>query len=211
MTIFLLWACLESIYLIRKKKVVWGAFILALAIDIKILPLVMIPYLVYRSYYKGTAYTLFLCIVLLFLPGLVVGWSTNLFLLSEWWNHINPTKSEHILEVARGAHSLTAMLPPLLTETQAKLDIQRNILSLSPEHAMQITNVLRFSLIIFSLYFLKWTPFRTSSSRLLQLRELSYLLLLIPLIFPRQQNAHVLCIEIENGEFHGQSDQSQSV
>ena len=43
----MLWACLESIHQIRNKRDLKGAVILALAINIKILPIVFLPYLIY--------------------------------------------------------------------------------------------------------------------------------------------------------------------
>ena len=45
MTIFLLWATLESMQLISNGKWIWGAALLALAINIKLLPLAFVVYL----------------------------------------------------------------------------------------------------------------------------------------------------------------------
>lgn len=195
MTIFLLWAVLESYRLIKANKVVNGGMLLALVINIKILPIVMVPYLVYRGYIKGFIWTLIFSVAFLFLPIIYTGWSTNNFLLSEWWSVINPTNTEHLVETDLGIHSLSALIPNLLMETTGKLSISRNIVNLNETTAIGILNIIRFLLVVLSLFFLKWPLFKTAKNRLFQLRELAYIILIIPLIFPHQQKyAFVLII-----------------
>lgn len=195
MTIFLLWGVLESLRLIQDKKVVYGGILLALIINIKILPIVILPYLLYRSYIKGFVYTLIFSIVFLFLPILYTGWSTNNFLLTEWWSVINPANPEHLVETDLGPHSLTALVPTLLSETLGKISIPRNIFNLSENTATYALNITRLLLIILTLFFVKWPPFIHARNKLFQLRELAYIVLLIPLIFPHQQKyAFVLAI-----------------
>ena len=187
MTIFLLWGSLESLSLFRNKKYLAGGALLALIINIKILPIVLIPYLIYRKEVKGTLSTLLFSILFLILPCLFLGWSMNLFMLSEWWSVINPNSTEHILESDLGLHSLTALIPSLLTKTDGVLPYSRSILNLDLKTATLILNTVRAGLILFTLYFLRWPPFKQAESRFSEIRELSYIFLLIPLIFPHQQ------------------------
>ena len=51
-TIVLLWGCLESLNLIIKDRPVLGSFILAVVISVKLLPLVLLPYLFYRKFFS---------------------------------------------------------------------------------------------------------------------------------------------------------------
>ncbi len=195
MTIFLLWAILDSLRLIQEKKVVYGGMLLALVINIKILPIVILPYLLYRFYIKGFVWTLIFSLAFLFLPMVYTGWSTNNFLIAEWWSVINPTNSEHLVETDLGLHSLTALIPNLLTETTGGLSMSRNIVNLNETIVNIVLNIIRVLLVAFSLYFLKLPLFTTEKNRLSQLRELAYIILLIPLIFPHQQKyAFVLII-----------------
>jgi hypothetical protein len=187
MTVFLLWGSLESLHLFRNKKFIAGGALLAIIINIKILPIVLIPYLIYRKEMKGSLSTLAFSIIFLLLPGLILGWSTNVFLLSEWWAVINPNNPEHLLETDLGLHSLTALLPSLLMKTKGVLPFTRNIFNFSFETTVYILNVIRAGLIILSFYFLKWPPFKPAKSLLNEIYELSYIFLLIPLIFPHQQ------------------------
>lgn len=57
MTIFVLWGSLESLRLMRTKKWIWGALLLAFIINVKLLPIVLIPYLIFRAQFKSV----FLC------------------------------------------------------------------------------------------------------------------------------------------------------
>jgi len=68
-TTFLLWATLESFDLFEKKKLGLGGALLALAITIKLLPLLFLPYLFYRGSWKALAFTLFFIGVFLLAPG----------------------------------------------------------------------------------------------------------------------------------------------
>jgi hypothetical protein len=187
MTLFLLWGCLESLDLIQKKVTWKGAALLAFIVNIKILPIVFFPYLLYRGKWKAAALFLFFSFLFLVLPALLLGWEQNAFLHGEWWKVINPSNTEHLVEKELGPHSLTALLPSLLGPTEGILAQRRHIMELSPGSIQVITNSLRLLLILLTVYFLKWPPFRQNTRRLEELRSLAYILLLVPLIFPHQQ------------------------
>ncbi len=195
MTIFILWSGLESLWLIKREQPLKGGFLLALAINIKILPIVLIPYLIYRSEYKATIYTFLFYIALLFLPFLFIGWEFNRELLSGWWSNIDPSRTDNLIETEIGQHSLTALIPALLTTVESTINLPRQILHLDASTAVQLTNIFRLGLVLLSIWFFRWPPFRKAESRSFEMRELAYLFLLIPLIFPHQQKyAFVLSI-----------------
>ncbi len=186
MTIFMLWAILESNRLFDQNKPVQGSILLALAINIKLLPLVVLPYLVYRKKYKPFLWTILFLIVFLFLPVLFIGYETNSFLLSEWWHVINPSQKGHQFETEWGVHSLTALVPTLLMVTEGELTMKRNIMNLSPDLVSKITLLVRLLFIVFTLYFL--TNNKNKVITAIQKNwELAYITLVIPLIFPHQQ------------------------
>ncbi len=187
MTIFILWGALESLRFFRNNNFICGGLLLAFIINIKILPIVLIPYLIYRKEFKGALSTVFFSIVFLFLPCIYFGWSNNLFMLSEWWSVVNPNNAEHLLETDLGAHSLTALIPSLLTKTTGVLPYSRNLLNLDLATTTYILNGVRIGFILFTVYFLGFPPFKKAKSKLRELRELSFIFLLIPLIFPHQQ------------------------
>ncbi len=114
MTVFLLWGSLESLSQFKKGRAIPGSLLLALIINIKILPIVLLPYLIYRKESKAALYTLLFSVFFLLLPALFTGWQGNLQLLSSWWNSINPVNAEHLAETDLGLHSLTATERALL-------------------------------------------------------------------------------------------------
>lgn len=185
-TVFLLWAILESIKWIHNKKDLQGALLLALVINIKLMPLVVVPYLLYRGYFKAVAYVTLFTGIFLILPAVFIGYDFNLFLLGEWWSVINPSNTEHVLEAEITYQSLVGTIPVFLTETESIIDLKRNFLNLSVQTVIWITNVARLAVVAYTLFFLG-RPFRKEVEKLADFRAISYLLLAIPLIFPHQQ------------------------
>ena len=192
MTILILYLSLEGLNLIDQRKIVWGSFLIALAIDIKLLPILLIIYLVYRNQWKAALLVVGFIVVLLFLPAIFIGVDYNNFLLAERWDLINPSNHEHVLDTTeRSFHSLTSLLATLLVENSGDtyaLPVKRNIADISLEKLGLVINVCRLGLIVFALYFLRSWPFKASSNNLQKLYELSYIFLVIPLIFPHQQH-----------------------
>ncbi len=191
-TILILYLSLEGIYLIQNQKKFSGAFLIALGINIKIMPIVLIPYLFYRKLWKQALLVILFFILLLFIPALFVGFNHNQLLLEAWWKLINPTNSEHMIDVAeRSFHSLTTLLPTLLMEKVPDiyaLPLKRNILNLNVEQVNIFINAARALMIFITLIFLRSKPFKTAESKMHTLWEISYILLVVPLIFPHQQH-----------------------
>lgn len=187
MSIFLLWATLESLALFKKEKIVMGAGLLALAINIKIMPIIFIPYLFYRKKIKEGFLVIAFCIFYLYLPALFIGYQYNNFLLNEWWAVINPTNAEHIIEATNGPHSLDAMLSVFITNTTGSMEFKRNFINLSFNEVAIVINIVRLFFVFLTLYFLKNLPFKTINNPLKEFWEMSYLFLITPLIFPHMQ------------------------
>jgi hypothetical protein len=192
MTIFILYLTLEGLLLINNNRTIAGSLLIALGIDIKILPIVIIPYLIYRNQWTAFLYTICFIIVLLFFPAIFIGFDYNNFLLSERWHLINPMNQEHILDTSeRSFHSLTTLLTTLFVKNCGdtySLPLKRNIADISIENLNIVINTVRGALILFTLYFLRTMPFKSTASKIKKLYEVSYLCLIIPLIFPHQQH-----------------------
>jgi len=191
MTIFILYLSIEGLNFINKNKIIWGSFLLALGIDIKLLPLIFIPYLIYRNEWKSALYIIGFIILFLIIPGFIIGYDYNNFLLTERWHLINPLNQEHILDTAeRSFHSLSTLLATLLVKNSGDLyalPLKRNIANISVEQLNIVINIVRCALLILTLYFLKTKPFKSTSNKLQKLYEISYIAIIIPLIFPHQQ------------------------
>jgi hypothetical protein len=197
-TILILYLTLQGLQLIWKDRPLIGALLLAVGIDIKLLPLVFLPYLLYRGEWKAFFYCItFLC-VLLFIPGLFIGFEYNQFLIAERWKLINPTNQEHVLDtLERSFHSLTTVLSVFLVEDSGDkfaMPIKRNIADISITQLALIITIVRLFFVLLTLYFLRSLPFKKNNDPLQQLYEVSYICLVIPLIFPHQQHYAFLFI-----------------
>ena len=186
-TLFLVWGMLESVRLFREGKFWYGGMLLALVINIKILPIVLLPYLISRKEFKGAGITLFFLCIYFLLPAIFVGWEFNKTLHRGWWGTINPSNQEHLIEAGLGPHSLTALIPVLLTPSIGEIPNVRNFLNLDPATAILIMNVCRLLLIVLTLFVLKLPIFTKAKSSPDELREIAYIFLIVPLIFPHQQ------------------------
>lgn len=186
-TSFLLWATLEAFNLFEKKKFVLGGALLALAITIKLLPLLFLPYLLYRGKWKELCSTLFFIVVFIIAPALFLGIEFNTFLLNEWWKIINPSNKEHVLEGKLGVQSLSALIPVYLTEVKGQIDVKQNFLDLNIQTVNFILNAVRIAIILITLLFLKSMPFKAATSKLNFFWETAYIFMVTPLLFPHQQ------------------------
>ena len=186
-TVFLLWAIFETLNLIENKKTILAGLLLALAINIKIMPLLMLPYLFYKGHFKTIAAVVVFFIALLYMPAVFVGVDYNNFLLAEWWAIINPANKEHVFETGIGMHSLTAMLPVYLTPTVGDMPYQRNLLNLTVQQVELVLNLARLFFLALSLVFFKSLPFKKEENKLKEYWQMSYFLMLIPLLLPHQQ------------------------
>jgi Glycosyltransferase family 87 len=186
-TVFLLWAILEGIRLIRNNQYISGGSLIGAIINIKIMPIIILGFLFYRGYFKALFTAILTAILLLLSPSVFWGFEYNLLLLEGWWNIINPTNKEHLMEVGIGMHSLTAFMPVYLMETQGALPYPRNIFHLDPNTAILITHLTSFALICLSLFYFTDLPFKKEKNDLKSIWEISYFVLLIPLVLPHQQ------------------------
>lgn len=186
-TIFLLWAILESLHWIEKGQNTLGGALLALAINIKIMPVLILPYLFYRGYFKALAVSVLCFVGLIFLPSLFIGHNLNMFLHAEWWAIINPGQKEHLFETGIGLHSITAFLPVYLTETSGEMDYRRHLFHFKSEQVAMSIQVARLFIIALSLLYFRSLPFSRERNRLKMYWEISFFTLIIPLLLPHQQ------------------------
>lgn len=191
-TILILWCCIRGLYFIFHNRVLVGAFVLAIGINIKLLPIVLVPYLLYRGYFKAAICTALFYFIFMFTPSLIIGHAYNMQLLHTWAALINPANQIHVLDVdERSFHGLSTLLSTLFVEHVPDvyaLPIKRNIADVSLETLSKLILGARLLLVMFTLYFLKLPFFVKAKNSFLSCVEISYILLLVPLIFPHQQH-----------------------
>lgn len=192
MTVFMLLFMLEGLRLINSNKVLWGAALIALGINFKFLPLVLLPYLFYNKQLKACAFIVAWCVLFLFLPALVCGWEFNTVLLKDWLAAINPSNTAHLIDTDETTlNGLTTLIPTLLMDKVPDphaLMYKRNILNVGVSTVIATITIVRLLLLCLVFYFLRRKPFTPPQNQSQAIWELSYVFLLIPLIFPHQQH-----------------------
>lgn len=191
LTIVMLYLALEGIYQVSQRDNQWlGGFIISWAIAIKISPIVLLPYLIYRSYYKAAAIVTLLCVSFLLLPALFLGWNMNVELWTEWWSIID-SKSTVFDMNNRKNHGISTFLSTLfiadIQDNRENLLHRRHLVDLGRNVVVYLIYAARLMFVILSLYFFRSRPFVRIKNKLHQFWELSYLLLAIPMIFPQQR------------------------
>lgn len=214
MTILILWLALEAIRKNDHQRPLAAACLMAIAINFKLLPLVFIPYWIYRKSWTAALSTLGFCVIFYVLPALWLGWARNTFLFEEWWKLINPVQAKHILDIEETSfHGLTTLCATLFSADAREhngMEARRHLADLSLDQIRIITYAIRLLLIAFTLWFLRSKPFVRLTDKLHIWWEISYLFLLIPLIFPHQQHyafmmswpavVYMLCYFLETQE-----------
>ncbi|NVJ48138.1 MAG: DUF2029 domain-containing protein [Cytophagia bacterium] len=176
-----------SLKLSRENKNITAGLMLAIAIIIKIMPLVLIVYFVFRGNIKTPIFAVLWTVFLVLLPVIFIGWDYNSYLIQEWYKIVSPASAEYALETKTGIINLSALIYSYFTAMpDSTVEGKRNILNLSYETAAIITNILRGMLISFTLYFTRWTPFKKQQNETRAFWEFGYISLIFPLIFPAQ-------------------------
>jgi hypothetical protein len=191
-TIFILFLCMQGIQWIREGKFFWGALLIALGINIKIMPIVLIPYLIYRKQFLPACYITAFVVLFIFLPSVIIGHARNMDLLSTWWGIMNPTNTQHIVDVdEQSFHSFTTFFAIYLYDTNKDTywnGMGLNIAHLTIEQLGLVINAARLIVMAGTFWFLRTLPFKKETGKLHTIWEMSYLLAVVPLIFPHQHH-----------------------
>lgn len=186
LTIFLVFGSLISLWCFETKRNIRGGLLLALIINIKIMPVLLLPYLLYRNYIAGFLLTVAFTIVYFILPAVFIGYDYNLLLHTSWWHSVNPMNACHLAESHKLLHSLVSTIPVYLSDLGNELNMKVNFVNLSLQQAEWVCLGVRAFLVMLALVFFRTLPFTAPECRKRRYWEVSYLLLITPLVFPHQ-------------------------
>lgn len=189
LNIFLLWLSLEGLHQIFfGEKMLLGTFLISLGVNFKILPIVFIPYLIYRKKFVPVVLIGGWSLLFIMLPASVFGFEFNNQLHSEWLNIINPLNEKYgigqNIESYR-IHGLSALFVAYFSK-YTNDTFQCLLFSLSDQVVQLLTIFFRLVFILLTFFFLRTKPFSSFQSSRHFAFEVSYLLLITPLIFPQQ-------------------------
>ncbi|MEL6672044.1 MAG: glycosyltransferase family 87 protein [Bacteroidota bacterium] len=193
-SILLLFSILEGLYRIQaRQQVLSGALVLSLGIICKVIPLVALPYLAYRGYFKAALLSAGMVLAWMAFPAMVVGWEYTWAQNLAWLQTINPALEDNVFDVStRSIHGIGALVATLTKADIGNpftLDIRRHVVDLPASVVVGLITLTKAGLIGMSLYFLQWkSRFSDHRDQMRQLWELSYILAITPLVFPQQRS-----------------------
>jgi hypothetical protein len=184
MTFLLVWGSMESFRLFLKGKFLWAAALLALIINIKLIPIALLGYFIYRAEWKMAGLTILFLGLYFILPALAGGWDYNIQMHESWFSSLTTTTSQAIYE-DDGRPCISAWIPALTMEIENPPEIKRNFVNLDAATVNALVNGTRL-IIAALLAFLFSRPLRNEKIPLKVFYDLSLLCLVTPLFFPHQ-------------------------
>ena len=118
-TLLILWLTVEGYLRVLGGRPITGAALLALGINIKIVPALALVYLLVRRAWIGAGLTIAFVALSLVLPALQTGWTRNVEMHERWAASINPGQSDYIFEQDKGCQSLNCILSAYLLDPKA--------------------------------------------------------------------------------------------
>ena len=195
MTVIILWMTLEGLYQIFFGKEWKGAGLLALGMNIKIIPILAIAYIFFKGKIRASFITGAFFILTLILPALFIGLQENMHLHERWLSEINPSGTRYAYEDNTGCVSLNCILPTYfmdLSENSGK-EVNLNLLLFPMSSQMLVYAIHLSRLIIFlGLLLLIYLQWGSKSSKESLWREWSLLLVATLLILPHQMKYSML-------------------
>lgn len=118
-TLLILWLTVEGCLLVLGGRPVPGAALLALGVNIKIVPVLALAYLLCRRAWMGVGLSVAFLVFYAVFPAVQTGWTTNLELHERWLASINPGQGEFVFEQDKGCQSLNCTLSAYLLDPDA--------------------------------------------------------------------------------------------
>ena len=145
-TIVILWTVLEAYIQLKNQRTLLAAAIICLGINVKILPIVVVPYMLYMANDRMRFLLAGLGFLLLytFAPALLFGWNYNLMLLGEWAKTLNPVSDIHVMQTYEyGILDISSLITKFLSDEPVYLEPKLNFASWSQSQLFILTNIIR--------------------------------------------------------------------
>lgn len=196
MTILLVWCCLESAGCFANGQAVRGGLVLAIGINIKILPVFLLWYYLLKRQFRPFFMTLAAMLLLVLLPYLYLRWGYHTQLIKDWFSLLNPLNKEHVNTVGEGGFiDFASLLTKYFSGIPVKGERDLTLQIWSHHQILYMQWAFRFFIAFLAAWtVLQFHPRRFEGSRR-QLADVAFFMLCIPCAFPHQRDYSVmLCI-----------------
>lgn len=193
-TLLILYLCLESYRHLLKRNNLYSGSLMATAINIKILPIVLVLPWILKKQYKSIVYGLVFFVFLLIVPMFFLDIDFFNELTVDWLKRINPFDKEHTEEVGEGGFiDLAGIVTKYFCSYKIRNEITLHWFQFSKEQLFITINALRL-LIIGALFWITWKQEKNKKNKFLSFENLALWLAAVPLIIPHQRDYSILLL-----------------
>ena len=187
-TLLILWLTVEGCLLVLGGRPLPGAALLALGVNIKIVPVLALAYLLCRRAWIGVGLSAAFLVAYLVLPAAQTGWTPNVELHERWLASINPGQTEYVFEQDKGCQSVNCILSAYLLDPDAPENrgYHPAWARLSPATLLPILRAAQLAVILALLIPIVQHRRQRAPDGLQTFREISCLLVVSLLVFPHQ-------------------------
>ncbi len=172
---FILLSCLYAIHCYLHERHITAGIILGIIISLKVYPIFLLFFFVYKRAYKTTAISLLIIGLTTLISLLIFGWDVGVQYYTDWIQ--NKAMGETIL--THKNQSIFPWFEGLLTDQSRGLDIRYNVLSLTAAWSKKITYIVIGSAALY----IAWL-FRKGNSRYSVVGQFAFVLAAIPILSP---------------------------
>ena len=196
-TVLILWLSLEGTWRVLQGQPIRGAALLALGINIKILPLFFGFYLFTKGKFKASVYTAIFTGITLMLPALWFGWNHNSELLGHWQERITPSGDQYVFEKTNGCQSLNCLMAAYLydfpeSELSHAYEANRKLARIPQDTLVIVLQCSRLALLLSIIPLVLFKRRQRLNPKVYLIYELAYVSLVTVLVFPHQMKYAML-------------------
>ena len=184
--VFLLLASIVTISLFIKGKAFLSGMILAFIISLKVFPVFLLMYFLFKREFKIVCWTFLFLLVFNIIPLLVYGFDQGVAYYIHWWNEI----TSKLELVQHKNQSFFSMLGSLMMAKSAGLDIYINLTDLSLVTFKKISYVIIFLGALYPMYLFRRKLTRKNDS--FAYLEYVFVLTSIPILSPLAWKAYFI-------------------
>lgn len=182
----LLWTSILVIDWFIKGKYSWAGILLALSISVKIYPIFLFLYFIFKREFNIIGWTILFLVIFNTVPFLVYGFDQALAYYSHWWHEI----AAPYPSVQHKNQSFFSMLRSLLTNESPGLDIYINVMDLPIDLLKKISYGIIVIIALYPMYLFRKKL--TNKSSEFALLEYSFVLTAIPILSPLAWKAYFI-------------------
>ena len=186
--IFILLMCFVSLLYFMKNKMIPAAFLLALGTCLKVYPIFLLLYFIFKRELKFSAYTIVFILLLSLTPFIIFGLDTASEYYIYWYKNLasKPPFVHHRNQ------SIFASMLRFFTDLDPEMSYRANILSLDPSLVKNITYLIIGIVAIPLAYIFRKRILKKDSIQ--SLLEYTFIFTIIPLITPISWKANYIFI-----------------